>query len=101
MPGRPTELGPLKRILDDYWSRSPDALLAALGSTSAGLSQIEIGPRLAQYGPNTLKAQRQATPLGLFLNQFKSPIVIILLFATGVSAVLRDWVDAIIILAIV
>jgi Mg2+-importing ATPase len=101
MAGRSTELSPLKKIFDDYWSRSPDALLAALGSTSAGLSQVEIEPRLAQYGPNTLKAQRQATPLGLFLNQFKSPIVIILLFATGISAVLRDWVDAIIILAIV
>ncbi len=41
------------------------------------------------------------TPLGLFLNQFKSPIVIILIFATVFSAFLKDWVDAIIILLIV
>jgi Mg2+-importing ATPase len=39
--------------------------------------------------------------LGLFLNQFKSPIVLILIFATILSAFLKDWVDAIIILLIV
>ena len=41
------------------------------------------------------------TPLGLFLNQFKSPIVLILIFATLISAFLKDWVDAVIILLIV
>ena len=39
--------------------------------------------------------------MGLFLNQFKSPIVLILVFATVVSAFLGDWVDAAIILLIV
>jgi Mg2+-importing ATPase len=37
----------------------------------------------------------------MFLNQFRSPIVLILLFATGVSAVLHEWVDAVIVLLIV
>ena len=39
--------------------------------------------------------------MGLFLNQFKSPIVLILVFATLISAFLKDWADAIIILLIV
>jgi len=84
-----------------YWSESPDSLLAALHSTAGGLSTDDARQRLQQFGPNVLKAKEKATALGLFLNQFKSPIVLILLFATGVSAVTKEWVDALIILAIV
>jgi Mg2+-importing ATPase len=87
--------------LSNYWSQSSDILLASLHSTYDGLPEAEVESRLAQHGLNTLKAHPQATPLGLFLNQFKSPIIIILLFATGVSAILQDWVDAAIILVIV
>jgi Mg2+-importing ATPase len=88
-------------IPEQYWSRPVEELLAALNSSSDGLGSAEAGLRLAQVGPNALQAKEKATALRLFLNQFKSPIIVILLFATGVSAVLKDWVDALIILAIV
>jgi len=84
-----------------YWYEPVDGLLAAVHSTSDGLSAAEAGQRLAQVGPNVLEVRKKATALGLFLNQFKSPILLILLGATGVSAAVRDWVDAAIILAIV
>ena len=84
-----------------YWSQPTDSLLASLHSTPGGLSTDEARQRLEQFGPNALRAREKATALGLFLNQFKSPIILILLFATGVSAVVKDWVDALIILAIV
>jgi Mg2+-importing ATPase len=86
---------------EPYWSRPPDRVMADLTSTPGGLATAEARQRLGQFGPNVLEAREKATALGLFLNQFKSPIVLILLFATGVSAVLQDWVDALIILAIV
>jgi len=84
-----------------YWSESPDSLLTVLHSTAGGLSTGDARQRLQQFGPNVLKVKEKTTALGLFLNQFKSPIVLILLFATGVSAVTKEWVDALIILAIV
>jgi Mg2+-importing ATPase len=84
-----------------YWSQPVDGLLAALHSTAAGLSGDEAARRLTTYGPNALKARRRAGPLGLFLNQFKSPIILLLLVATVISAVLQDWTDAAIILVIV
>ena len=84
-----------------YWSQPLDNLLATLHSASDGLSMADARQRLAQFGPNLLRAREKATALGLLLNQFKSPIILILLFATAVSAVLGDWVDAVIILAIV
>jgi Mg2+-importing ATPase len=90
-----------RTTIGSYWSRPADDLTAALRSTPAGLSTAEAARRLQQFGPNVLKARKTATPLKLFLGQFKSPIVLILLFATGVSAVTQEWVDAVIILAIV
>jgi Mg2+-importing ATPase len=86
---------------DQYWSQAPDSLMAALRSAPDGLNSDDARQRLEQFGPNVLRAREKATALGLFLNQFKSPIILILLFATGVSAILQDWVDALIILAIV
>jgi Mg2+-importing ATPase len=84
-----------------YWSQAVDNLAVALHSTPGGLGTTEAGRRLEQFGPNALEAREKATALRLFLNQFKSPIILILLFATSASAVLRDWVDALIILVIV
>jgi Mg2+-importing ATPase len=86
---------------DSYWSQPLDGLLASLESTSDGLTSSDAQQRLAQHGHNVLHTREKATALRLFLGQFKSPIVVILLFATGVSAVTQEWVDAVIILAIV
>jgi hypothetical protein len=89
------------RSSDPYWREPVDSLLADLDSTSDGLSTPEAQARLVHFGPNALKPRGRATPLKLFLGQFRNPIVLILLFATGVSAVTQEWVDAVIILAIV
>ena len=45
--------------------------------------------------------QRKNTALGLLLSQFKSPLVLILIFASIVSAFVGEWTDAIIVLAVV
>ena len=75
--------------------------MIALGTTPGGLGTVEARQRLERFGPNTPEAQEKLTALGVFINQFRSPIILILLFATAVSAALRDWIDALIILAIV
>jgi Mg2+-importing ATPase len=84
-----------------YWSLPLEGLMAELDAGMDGLSSQEGHDRLERFGPNLPRPAKKATALGLFLNQFKSPIVIILLFATLVSAVLQDWADSIIILLIV
>ena len=86
---------------NNYWGESPEDLLRALDSSVDGLSTAEAAQRLVSYGPNLLKTRAQVTPVGLFLAQFKSPIMIILLIATLISALLQDWADAVIILLIV
>src|SRR5215470_4039185 len=87
--------------LNSYWSQEPETLMKKLGTSAAGLDQMEAQQRLTQFGPNSLNTRREVTPLGLFLNQFKNPIMLILIFATVASALLGDLADAVIITVIV
>ena len=84
-----------------YWAQSSESLQKTFNSTPDGLSAAEAQARLAQVGPNRLHDKHENTAFGLFLNQFKSPIILLLIFATLVSAFLGDWADAVIILLIV
>jgi Mg2+-importing ATPase len=84
-----------------FWSISADEVIGKVNSSKNGLSQESAQAILERAGPNRIQSKKRATPLGLFLNQFKSPIVLILVFATIFSAFLKDWVDAVIILLIV
>jgi P-type Mg2+ transporter len=84
-----------------FWSLSVDRVLTELHSSANGLSDREAKQRLIKYGANSLKQQRKSSAIGLLFNQFKSPIVLILMFAAALSIFLNDRTDAIIILAIV
>ncbi len=92
-----------KDIMTDspFWSKPVDAIATELGSSIDGLSEQAAQEALQRSGPNLIHAEAKVTPLGLFFNQFKSPIVLILVVATVISAFLQDWTDAIIILLIV
>jgi Mg2+-importing ATPase len=87
--------------LHAFWALSPDTVLTRLQTTPYGLTETEAQKRLRVSGYNTLKQMKRNDSLTLFLAQFKSPIIIILLFATGLSFILRDVTDALIILVIV
>jgi Mg2+-importing ATPase len=76
-------------------------MLQQLQTTQAGLTSAEATQRLARYGANLLKPHKRSDVLTLLLAQFKSPIILILVFATGLSLFLRDPADACIILTIV
>ena len=65
------------------------------------MTSAEAEQRLTRYGPNRIKAKSRTDALTLFVGQFKSPIIIILLLAAGLSLFLRDAADAFIIIAIV
>jgi len=56
---------------------------------------------LAQYGANELPQAPPLSPFGIFLGQFSSLIVWVLIGAALVSGLLQEWVDAAAILAIV
>jgi len=84
-----------------FWSISASELLNRLQATDRGLTTVEAKKRLITYGANRLKPQKRSDALTLFIAQFKSPIILILLLATGLSLFLHNVVDASIILTIV
>ncbi|WP_277927179.1 magnesium-translocating P-type ATPase [Nostoc spongiaeforme] len=87
--------------LSTFWSLSSDQVLQQMHSTTAGLSRQDAKQRLSEFGANSLKQKHKSSAWMLLLNQFKSPIILILIFAAVLSIFLKDPADAIIILAIV
>jgi Mg2+-importing ATPase len=81
-----------------FWREPLAALLARLGATPAGLSSAEAASRLDRYGPNVLRAARRQTFLLLALSRFKNPLVILLIVASGISALTGELTSAVIIL---
>jgi len=86
----------------ENWHRIPTAdLLVLLDASADGLSAVTAAARLGANGPNELKRTRRIRPFRIFLGQFKSWIIWILIAAGVVSGVLGEIPDAAAILAIV
>jgi Mg2+-importing ATPase len=84
-----------------FWSITPETLLQRLQTSAQGLPSDEAALRLQRYGPNLLKPRKRTDVLTLFLAQFKSPIILILIFAAVVSFALGDHSNPPIIIGIV
>ena len=83
------------------WNLSLDGLLRDLGAAPAGLSNKAVERRLAEYGPNDALASRRR-PLWLqILDRFANPLVLILLFASGLSAWTGEMTSFVIIVVII
>ena len=75
--------------------------VAGLAARPDGLTRTEANQRLQRFGPNRSSNTRTISPLGLLLNQLRSPLVILLLFAMTLSLFLGETTDGMIVLAIV
>jgi Mg2+-importing ATPase len=84
-----------------WWSGEVSELLRALDAGAGGLASAEARSRLDRHGRNTPVALAQPGAVALLLRQFRSPLVLILVGGASLSLLLRDWVDAVTILAIV
>jgi Mg2+-importing ATPase len=86
---------------EEIWTEPIDRLLARLATTRAGLDAAAVPSRLTRYGFNTAAAARRS-PLWLqFLARFRSPLVIILLMASGLSAATGDVASFVVVVTIV
>ncbi len=79
---------------------SPKTRVASGVDRMFGLTAVEASVRLAQYGPNALPEVRPPSLVSVFLRQFLSPLIYILLAAAVVSLVLSDVKDALFIGAV-
>ena len=78
-----------------YWhTKSVDSIYSELNSSKTGLTDHESTKRLDKYGKNKLTKKREFRALKIFINQFKSFLVALLVLAVGVSYYLGEIVDA-------
>ena len=68
-----------------FWCVSATEILQRLETATEGLSSEEARQRLARYGSNLLEPQKRSDVFTLLLAQFKTPLILILWFATELS----------------
>src|SRR6478672_4578271 len=66
-----------------------------------GLTHAEAAKRLKVYGKNKIEEKRTRSIAGIFLSQFTSPVIWMLAFAAALSLYFREWIDAMVILAVI
>jgi Ca2+-transporting ATPase len=66
-----------------------------------GLTTAEVLERRARFGENVLPAEKATPAWTFFFNQFKSPLVYIILAAAAVSLIVGEYGDFAIIMAVV
>ena len=69
-------------------------ILASLQTSIHGLTQPEIAERLQRYGRNTLPRAQPSAIGTLFLSQFASPLIYVLVAAALLSVIIQQWSDA-------
>ncbi|MBY9079480.1 cation-translocating P-type ATPase [Paenibacillus sp. HN-1] len=81
----------------DFYRRSTVEVLEQVESGGGGLPDGEARARLERDGYNELKGRERVPVWKLFLDNFKDPLVIVLLVAAAVQAVLGHLVETLII----
>lgn len=83
---------PSRRRAWRSFSRSP---------RGSGLTRKEAAARLTRLGPNRLRRRPPKPAWKLFLEQFRSLLIVVLLVASALAAVVGDIKDAVVILTVV
>jgi Mg2+-importing ATPase len=86
---------------EEVLSLPVDEFLVRLGTSLSGLSHEEADRRLVTCGPNELARKKKRAAIVEFLLLFRSPLIIILLFAGVISGIVGERVHVGIILSIV
>ena len=72
-----------------------------MGQKYTGLTSARARELLNQNGKNALKQHKKKSAISIFLNQFTDVMVLILMVCTVISAFMNDWLEAVVMIAIV
>ncbi|MBP1905618.1 calcium-translocating P-type ATPase [Paenibacillus turicensis] len=85
----------------EHYRHSVDKTLQVVQSSVSGLTDEEASARLQTNGYNELKGKSKTPIWKLFLENFKDPMVIVLLIAAGVQVVLGHLIESLIIFLVI
>jgi len=93
----------MESLIGKHWHHlNPQEVVELLNTEpDKGLDLLEVEARQEHFGPNALPARTGPRPLVRFLMQFRQPLVYILLVAGGITLLLREFVDAGVIVGVV
>lgn len=91
----------MNKVSTAWYNRSKEEITASFSVTPNGLSALEAAERLKKYGPNTLPPPKAKNIWFIFLSQFLSPLIYVLIGAAILSAIARETSDALFIAAII
>jgi len=74
---------------------------AAERGSERGLSPAEVLDRRGRFGLNTLPEKKGRSPLGIYISQFRNPLVYVISVAAVISVLLNEFEDAVIIAVVV
>ncbi len=77
-----------------FWALKVNEVLDLLETTNNGLTEEEVKERTEIFGKNEIEKQKKIAKLKLFLNQFKSPLIFLLLIAGLITLIVKDYTDA-------
>ena len=82
-----------------FWHNLSIEEIAKLQRTNLkeGLSEEEVQSRQKEFGKNKLPEEKPLSRLRIFLEQFRSPLIYILVIAGIITLILKDYTDAIVI----
>ncbi len=86
---------------DSAWTLTTKELFTHFNSSDSGLTDHEVTSRLLKYGTNEIAKKERRHGLEILFSQFKSPLVIILMFAAITSYFLGGKIDSLVIISIV
>ncbi len=87
--------------MKNWHAQKTEEVFENLSSDPEGISQKEAEKRLEEYGENELKGKKEVHPIFIFLKQFRSGLVYVLIAAAVISAVFGKWIDVYVILAVI
>lgn len=92
----------IQNPINDAYSFSMEEVCKHLNVNSDnGLSTDEVNQRQQTFGKNNIEQKKKKNPFLIFLAQFASPMVYMLLAALGLSFFFKEWLDGFAILAVV
>lgn len=88
-------------ITNSFLLKINDVLSRTQTDTLTGLSGEEAQSRLAEYGHNKLKVKKKKTIIQIFFSHLNDALIYVLLGAVAVTFFMGEYIDGIIILAVV
>ncbi|MEX1014045.1 MAG: HAD-IC family P-type ATPase [Candidatus Paceibacterota bacterium] len=77
-----------------FWCLKKEDVFKDLKTRESGLTPKEVEERQKEIGLNSFSKEKRFSKFKILFNQFKSPLIFILIIAGVVTLIVQEWVDS-------